>query len=133
MPVFSRYDRLGIFAGKGFRFDGSRCEFKEQLRPVDSHRTGKPGQKLIGLNPLQKLFLCVEVHGTRVVTEGTYRSGNAVPQDYVQAYAWFTVAADQGSMSIAKYRSMLMEEMTPAQIEEGQRLSRDYAEKFGKK
>jgi len=62
-----------------------------------------------------------------------YARGIGVPQDYVQAYAWYNIAAAQGSKDVAATRSKIGEKMTAAQIEEGQRLSREYAEKFIKK
>lgn len=62
-----------------------------------------------------------------------YAGGAGVPQDYVQAYAWYNLAAAQGNKDAAASRTKLMEKMTPTQIEEGQRLSREYAEKFIKK
>lgn len=62
-----------------------------------------------------------------------YATGTGVPQDYLQAYAWYNVAAAQGNKDAAASRAKLMEKMTPTQIEEGQRLSRGYAEKFIKK
>ena len=62
-----------------------------------------------------------------------YARGTGVPQDYVQAYAWYNVASAQGGKDAAAARTKIMEKMTPAQTEEGQRLSREYAEKFIKK
>lgn len=62
-----------------------------------------------------------------------YATGENVYQDYVQAYAWLNLAAAQGNEDAAKNRSRLMRSMTPSQIEEGQRLSREYAEKEKKK
>ena len=62
-----------------------------------------------------------------------YADGNGVLQDYAQAYAWFNIAVTQGDDVTAKTRTALMTKMTPAQIAEGQRLSREYAEKLRKK
>ena len=62
-----------------------------------------------------------------------YARGTGVPQDYVQAYAWFNVAAAQGNKDAATSRTKIMEKMTPAQTEEGQRLSREYEQKIIKK
>jgi TPR repeat protein len=62
-----------------------------------------------------------------------YCNGQGVPQDYVKAYVWFNIAATQGHKAAETARSKGLEIMTPAQIEEGQRLSREYAEKFMKK
>jgi TPR repeat protein len=59
-----------------------------------------------------------------------YDKGQGVPQDYVQAYAWLNVATSQGEDFAAASRQRVMGNMTPAQIEEGQQLSREYAKKY---
>lgn len=61
-----------------------------------------------------------------------YYSGKGVPQDYTEAFAWINLAAAQGVKGPAEFRETLLREMTPAQIKEGQRLSREYANKFVK-
>ncbi|WP_407984863.1 SEL1-like repeat protein [Pontiella sulfatireligans] len=58
-----------------------------------------------------------------------YEYGEGVPQDYPQSYAWYKLAAQEEKGALEKCSSLL-KIMTPAQIEEGQRLSREYAEKF---
>ena len=60
-----------------------------------------------------------------------YCEGRGVPQNFVQAYAWLNVSVAQGHQGAVSLRSTLLNEITPAQIEEGQRLSREYAAKFG--
>ena len=62
-----------------------------------------------------------------------YREGRGVPQDFVQAYAWFNISAGNGHQAAAEARLVLLNEMTPAQIEAGQRFAREYAAKFGAK
>ena len=64
---------------------------------------------------------------------GSYAFGEGVQQDYVQAYAWINIAAARGDKGAVKNRSTILKSMTPSQIEEGQRLSREYAEKIIKK
>jgi hypothetical protein len=59
-----------------------------------------------------------------------HNSGNGVPQDYIQAYAWLKEAVAQGLEVAKEYCEETKTKMTPSQIEEGQRLSREYAEKF---
>jgi TPR repeat protein len=60
-----------------------------------------------------------------------YAGGMGVPQDYVQAYAWFNLAAAQGNKAAEeKRRTLIMTEMTPSQIEEGQQLSRELSKKI---
>jgi len=55
-----------------------------------------------------------------------YAKGHGVPRDYVMAYVWLNIAAASGDAKSRAYRDSVMAKMTPAQIEEGQRLSRDY-------
>ena len=62
-----------------------------------------------------------------------YYSGDGVPQDYAQAYAWLSISASQGRQESVESLPNIIKTMTPAQIAEGQRLSREYGEKFGKK
>jgi TPR repeat protein len=68
----------------------------------------------------------------QVALGGFYKEGKGVSQDYAQAYAWYNVAATQGDKKAAELRAAILKTMTPEQIEEGQRLSREYAEKFVK-
>ncbi|MCX8167329.1 MAG: SEL1-like repeat protein, partial [Candidatus Micrarchaeota archaeon] len=66
-----------------------------------------------------------------------YVMGKGVTKNYAIAYAWRNLAianckpADYEEFK--KARDALEEEMTPAQIEEGQRLSREWFEKYKKK
>ena len=55
-----------------------------------------------------------------------YDEGQGVPKDSVEAYKWYNLAAAQGDERTAKMRSYLEKDMTPAQIAEGQRLSREF-------
>jgi TPR repeat protein len=50
-----------------------------------------------------------------------YHVGQAVPQDYVQAFKWIDLAASQGAA-----HDWLSKKMTPAQIAEAQRLVREW-------
>jgi TPR repeat protein len=47
-----------------------------------------------------------------------------VPEDYVQAYAWFNLAAAQGAKKASLSRHVVRKRMTPAQIAEAQKLSK---------
>ena len=62
-----------------------------------------------------------------------YYEGKGVPRDYVQAYAWLSMAMAQGEEKAKSDRADIIKKMSTAQIEEGQRLSREYAEKHVKK
>lgn len=61
-----------------------------------------------------------------------YVNGEGVPQDYAQAYAWFNIAEanvpadDTGwHARLNRFRNEIAGEMTPAQIEEAQKLTRE--------
>jgi TPR repeat protein len=56
-----------------------------------------------------------------------YAEGRGVPQDYVRAHMWFSLAAAQGEQRAAKTLTEMAERrMTPAQIAEAQKLARDW-------
>ena len=55
-----------------------------------------------------------------------YKKGQGVPQDYTQAYMWINLAAAQGFEEAVKTRDNLVKKLTPSQIEEGQRLAREW-------
>ena len=57
-----------------------------------------------------------------------YQYGKGVPQDDVQAYAWYNLAAAAGLEQAKKNKIPLRRLMTPAQIAEAQALSRTLAE-----
>jgi len=58
-----------------------------------------------------------------------YANGDGVPKDLVMAYMWRYLAAAQGDEIAKKAREDLEKAMTPAQIAEGQRLSREWKPK----
>jgi TPR repeat protein len=66
-------------------------------------------------HPVAKLFLGV-----------MYAEGRGVPQDYVRAHMWFSLAAAQGEQRAVKTLEMAERRMTPAQINEAQKLARDW-------
>jgi uncharacterized protein len=55
-----------------------------------------------------------------------YDNGLGVPQDKVSAYIWFNLSASQGREGAAAFRDLIARRMTPAQIEEAQKLTREY-------
>ena len=55
-----------------------------------------------------------------------YDDGQGVPQDFVQAHKWYSLAGANGNKHAAAYRDMLARRMTPAQIDEAQRLAREW-------
>ena len=58
-----------------------------------------------------------------------YFRGEGVPKDLVIAYMWINLAAAKGDEDAKKARENLEALMTPAQIAEGQRLSREWKPK----
>ena len=59
-----------------------------------------------------------------------YANGEGVPKDYVQAYAWMSIAATQGNANAQKGKGTLKKEMTREQIAKGQELSSEYWKKY---
>jgi len=59
-----------------------------------------------------------------------YYEGEGVLEDYVQAYAWWSIAATRGHKRAKKNKGIVKEKMTPAQIAEAQKLSSEYWEKY---
>lgn len=61
----------------------------------------------------------------------TYHMGRGVPEDDVMAYMWFNIAASSafGDESASQMRDSIRQTMTPEQIAEGQRMSREWSEK----
>ncbi len=55
-----------------------------------------------------------------------YVLGEGVPKDFVMAYMWLDLAAAKGIEAAVKNRSILEKDMTPEQITEAQRLSREF-------
>ena len=54
-----------------------------------------------------------------------YANGDGVPEDNVPAYAWWHLAAAQGHENASMAKDIIRENMTPAQIAEAQKLSRE--------
>jgi uncharacterized protein len=52
-----------------------------------------------------------------------YHNGDGVPQNYVEAYKWANLAVAMGLDDARELRDALTQQMTPSQIEEGQRLA----------
>ena len=54
-----------------------------------------------------------------------YALGRGVIQDNLYAHMWWNIAASLGEEDARKGRDMIAEQMTPAQIEEAQKLARE--------
>jgi TPR repeat protein len=57
-----------------------------------------------------------------------YGNGWGVAQDYVRAHMWFDIAAAQGYEHATKGSKIVARKLTPAKIEEAQRLAREWLE-----
>jgi len=55
-----------------------------------------------------------------------YAKGNGVPQDYVEAYKWTNLAAEQDNLIAVRYRDELNGKMTAQQIAEAQKLAKEF-------
>ncbi|MEI6557589.1 MAG: hypothetical protein WCO00_04220 [Rhodospirillaceae bacterium] len=55
-----------------------------------------------------------------------YARGQGVSQDFVRAYMWLSLAASYGNSEGARYRDIVVGHMTPDQIADAQRLSREW-------
>ena len=60
-----------------------------------------------------------------------YGHGEGVPRNHVEAFKWFSLSARNGNQFARKALKELAEKMTPAQIEEAKRLSREWKPKAG--
>ena len=58
-----------------------------------------------------------------------YYFAEGVPKDDVLSYKWFNLSAAQGNNNSAELRNVLATKMTPSQIQEAQRLSREFKPK----
>jgi TPR repeat protein len=61
-----------------------------------------------------------------------YSKGNGIPKDYVMGYMWCHLSAASGHEIAAKNRDLLRKAMTPEQIAEAQKMSREWVEKHKK-
>jgi TPR repeat protein len=58
-----------------------------------------------------------------------YYGGNGVPKDFVQAYLWLSLAADQKFQDAAKNLDFLVKKMSPGQITEAKKLASEWKPK----
>lgn len=57
-----------------------------------------------------------------------YYKGDGVPEDFVLAYMWWNLAASQGGKEAQQNKELVKSSMTKSQIEEAQKLSREWVE-----
>jgi hypothetical protein len=58
-----------------------------------------------------------------------YSNGQGVIQDYVRAHMWWNIAASSGHKNAVKNRDIVAKRMTPARIEDAQKLARECVRK----
>jgi hypothetical protein len=58
-----------------------------------------------------------------------YANGHGVPRDRVRAQMWLTLAAAHGDQEAVKYRDILAERLTPAELAEARKLAREWKPK----
>jgi hypothetical protein len=58
-----------------------------------------------------------------------FLEGEGVPQDYIAAHMWFNLSAAQGNADGLIFRNHVAKRMTPSQIEEAQKLAREWKPK----
>ena len=61
-----------------------------------------------------------------------YANGASVPEDFVEAYMWWNLAAAQGDEEAKQNKGILSKQMTKEQIAEAQKLSREWLAKRSK-
>ena len=57
-----------------------------------------------------------------------YGTGTGVPTNFVKAYMWYSLAKEQGDETAASNLYIIEKEMTPAQIDEAQKLAAEWWE-----
>src|SRR5438477_166305 len=71
--------------------------------------------------------------GAVLLLGSMYVAGQGVPKDFVQAYFWFTVASEQNDPTAKQNalndRALVARQMTPAQIEEAEKLATEWKPK----
>jgi TPR repeat protein len=58
-----------------------------------------------------------------------YAQGDTAPLDYVEAYKWFSLSAAQGQQTAERARDIVLKEMTPKAVAEGQSQAADKPKK----
>ena len=64
---------------------------------------------------------------------GAYFTGLGVRRDYVESYKWFNLSAAQGNANALKFLPTVEQSMTPDQIAEAQRLTREFKPRNARK
>ena len=73
------------------------------------------------------LLAAKQGHGLALVKLGSmYEGGRGVTQDYVQAYKWYDLGARRNEKTGEPLRDELEKRMTPAQVAEAQRMTKEW-------
>jgi len=59
-----------------------------------------------------------------------HERGEGVKRDFVEAYAWFSLAASQGRLSGQKELTILTRRMSQEQLKRGRKLAEVYGERY---
>jgi TPR repeat protein len=60
---------------------------------------------------------------------GMYAQGKGVQKDFVQAHMWLNLAGAQGHEEAQQLRDTIAKKMTPAQVDQAQKLAREWKSK----
>ena len=61
-----------------------------------------------------------------------YAAGTGVAQDFVRAYMWLNVAVASGNSLMVKHQNSIAGKLTPAQVEEAEKMARKWMENHRK-
>ncbi len=67
--------------------------------------------------------------GAQTILGFMYNVGLALPQDYVRAHMWWSLAAAQGNEIAVKNRDIVAGRMSPADISKAQKIAREWKPK----
>ena len=90
---------------------------------LDAYNIGDYATALRLWRPLAEHGLADAQHNFGIM----YGTGRGVPQNYVQAHKWFNLAAIQGHKKAQKNRDIAARKMTPSQITEAEKLTREWS------
>ena len=63
---------------------------------------------------------------SQAIIAGRYFLGQGVPQDFMMAYSWSILAAAQGVKAAEEMRDLILSDLTPEQIAQGQQMAREF-------
>ena len=86
----------------------------------------RPRDRHAGLRRVAKSNPSPWGHPVEFRLGGMYAIGEGVPEDTVNAYAWFSIAAAQGNTSAKELKELVAEHMSRAQIAAAQARAREY-------